>query len=155
MISSEYDNPNGIEGDPSVRIVRWVIDLTSDFEARFEEELGVYGIRRTDVQLYLALDCDVTLIAANEVINLHDAVGRKPTEQAMDELAEYLATELPSDCDGEIRFMDLYREQVDASVQSLLELLESPIPGASDRQLSAAREFASMRIASGVGWPFE
>lgn len=84
---------------PSLRLVRDVVDLPEDFDARLGAEVDELGFPdKTDIYLLDSESC-VSLISPTEILNFHRLVDREPSENAMTELADYLETELPSGLD--------------------------------------------------------
>jgi hypothetical protein len=95
MSSRESYNHQPVYQEPSIRVVRRVRKLPDDYRERLFATVLELGIPRHDAVVFLKARGHLALIAANEVINIHRALGVEPTEEGMDRLEDYLDKNLP------------------------------------------------------------
>ena len=85
------------EYGPGFHIVREVIELPEDFDIRMLQELKTRpAIERFSVEILLESDSYVPIISSEEVLNLHEALGRELTMDRSNDIIDFLTTRFPS-----------------------------------------------------------
>jgi hypothetical protein len=95
MAPFEYKPPARPEYNDSLRVVREVVGVPQDFNARLTRDIKMLKyIDLNDVDIILGSGSSVTLIEADEIINLYRAVDVEPTHDSLGDLDDYLTEQL-------------------------------------------------------------